>query len=102
MNNNTLIYYFDRETIHGSAKYADMMKVDSKLFMLVEKEFDEWMEWISTNTKDYFEMYFSDEAIYSKKGAIQEAITAIFDEMEQEKMVYIETKNFDFAAIFQG
>jgi len=63
--------------------YLKNQKIDSNLFLAIDKIFDQWLE--STNpANEYFDMYYSDEAIYEKKGAIIYAIENIYDYMSDE------------------
>lgn len=77
--------------------------LDSALFMKIEEIFDTWLE-NSNPAGEYEEKYFGWDAIYSKKGAIWQAIDMIFDYMEEEelKVISIDHPSLDFWAIFEG
>lgn len=75
-----LIKNIDRESDKGLLQYRQLLRTDSELFQEVEKIFDDYIE----GRGELEEMYFSDDAIYTKKGAIQQAIESIFDTMDEE------------------
>jgi hypothetical protein len=96
------VHNFDRETIEGILKFTEIMQPDSLLFQEIEKEFNAWIEG-SNPANEYMEMYFGDDAIYSKSGAIQDAIRQIFEVMDEEDLQFITTNDqrLDFDANFQ-
>jgi len=96
------VYNFDRETTAGALKFAELLNSDSLLFQEIEKEFNAWIEG-SNPANEYQEMYFGDDAIYSKSGAIQDAIRQIFEVMDEENLIFITTNDhrLDFDASFQ-
>lgn len=70
----------------------------SPVFQAVEKEFDAWIEG-SNPANEYQEKYFGDESIYTKRGAIEQAIVEMHEQADDTgENVYI--KDFDFDAIF--
>lgn len=93
------LYYFDRNK--QPEKYNTVLKSDSSLFLFVETQFDNWIK-NSNPANEYEEKYFGEEAIYSKKGAIEGAIEAVFDEMEENCKLSLDLNTFDYDAIFQG
>ena len=56
--------------------------MDTPLFDYLEKEFDDWMD---SASRDYHDMYFSDEAIYTRSGAIKGAIEVIDDTISEDR-----------------
>lgn len=56
--------------------------MDTPLFDYLEKEFDDWMD---SASRDYHDMYFSDEAIYTRSGAIKGAIEVIDDTISDDR-----------------
>jgi hypothetical protein len=95
------VFNFNRETEAGLAKYQALKKTDSWLFQAVEKEFDSWID-SSNPSSEYEDMYFSEEAIYTKKGAIQGAIELIFEFMDEEKLpfVFLNDNRLDLTSAF--
>ena len=86
--------------IYPNTNYQTAAKLDSPIFLAVEKEFWAWFE--NTNpASEYEEMYFGDEAIYSKKGAILQAIEEMIDEADTTGKP-VNLKTFDIDGIFQG
>ncbi len=85
--------------VYPNANYSNLMKLDSPVFLAVEKEFWAWLE--STNpANEYEEMYFGEDAIYDKKQAIQSAIDEMLNEADETgKPVLVST--FDFDAVFK-
>lgn len=81
-------------------------KTDSPIFKFIESEFDDWMDWVTIHRKEYWEMYFSDEAIYSKKSAIRAAISQALEWAEEANARTLNEKkiktNIDLDAIFQA
>ena len=96
-----IIYNFNRETESGYKKYRDLFKLDSWLFKAIEKQFDDFMDDYGDRS-ELREMYESDEAIYSKKGAIHQAIEELFDYMDEEGLKSTDLNKFDLEGIFQG
>ena len=96
------IYNIDTETEKGEQEYLQHCKYDSPLFKHIEEKFDNWIE--EPHRKEYREMYFSDEAIYEKAGAITGAIESIFDTMNEERLNYIYSNDprLDFESQFEG
>ena len=97
------IYNIDRESDAGLATYLAHKRTDSLLFKAIEAEFDKWIE----NYKggmEYSEMYFSEDAIYSKKGAIHEAIEMIFEIMDEYELGFImlDDQRIDVLCAFAG
>jgi len=82
------IFNINRETEPGLKRYQELMNTDSWLFLAVEKEFYTWID-NSNPANEYFDMYFSDDAIYTKKGAIRGAIEQIFEVMDEYKLPFI-------------
>ncbi len=97
------IFNLDTETEAGLKAYNAHKRTDSPLFHAVEKEFDKWMEH-NNSASEYDEMYFGDEAIYTKEGAIIQGIEQIFEVMNEYNLQSIElTDNrLDLECAFQG
>jgi len=93
------IFNIDQETDAGYMAYKAMTKTDSPVFQAIEKEFDRWIE----GRRDYEKMYFSDEAIYTKKGAIIQAIDQTLEVMEEYKLKWIDLNDsrLDLWAAFE-
>jgi hypothetical protein len=73
------------------------------IFKAVEAVFDHWIK-NSNPANEYKEMYFGEDAIYTKRGAIVAGIEAVMEYMWENKISYMTTKDFykiDFAAIFE-
>lgn len=63
---------------------------DSELFQFIESQF---LDWIDDNEgRDIVDMYYSEDAIYDKRGAIVESIYGISSKMEEENLT---TLNLD-------
>ena len=67
---------------------SEAMKVSSPIFKAVENEFHNWLE-NSNPAMEYADMYFSEDAIYDKKSAIQSGVEQIFDVMEENNLPFI-------------
>jgi len=93
------IFNIDQETDAGYMAYKAMTKTDSSVFQAIEKEFDKWID----GRPDYNEMYFSDEAVYTKKGAIIQAIDQALEVMEEYKLKWIDLNDsrLDLWAAFE-
>jgi hypothetical protein len=84
--------------IYPNTNYSEVSRVDHPIFQAVENEFNNWID-NSNPALEYHEQYFSDEAIYSKKQAIQGAISEMIDEA-QETGAPVKISSFDFDAVF--
>jgi hypothetical protein len=73
-----------------------MVHPSNAMFQYVEKKFWDWIESQRAETK---EMYFSDDAIYDKKGAIVGAIEAALEEANEEQKP-VDMAKFDYDAVF--
>ena len=62
------------------AKSAD----DNPLWDYIENDWNDWYDHESENNKELEEMYYGEEAIYSKKGAIRQAIDDVADQIADE------------------
>lgn len=80
------------------------LPTDSPLWLAMEQEFDNWLE-NSNPASEYHEKYFGEDAIYTKHGAIVQAIEdlIIWAEEEERKVVTHSDlkKYFDAAASFE-
>ncbi len=86
--------------IYPNAVYGTMANPSHPVFQAVEAEFWKWLE-SSNPAMEYEAMYFSDEAVCNKRGAIEQAIEEMINEANEEgKAVLVRT--FDFDAIFAG
>ena len=94
------IFNINTETDAGLAKYQSLMRTDSWLFKAMEREFDNYMD-ANGDRNELSEMYFSEDAIYEKKGAIRGAIEMIFDQMNEENLPFIFLKDVDLSCAFQ-
>ena len=84
--------------IYPNSNQSNLSDTSHPVFLAVEKEFWGWLE-SSNPANEYEEMYFGDDAIYTKKGAIIGAIEEMINEAnETNKPVLVST--FDFDAIF--
>ncbi len=86
--------------IYPNASYSELSKLDSKLFTELENDFHEFIE-NSNPCMEYEEMYYGEDAIYSKKGAILQCIEEIIDEAKETNKP-VDTRKFDTWGIFQG
>jgi hypothetical protein len=73
-----------------------MASPSNAMFQYVERKF--W-EWIESQRKEVKEMYFSDDAIYEKKGAIIGAIESALEEATEENKP-VDMAKFDYDAVF--
>jgi hypothetical protein len=71
-----------------------MCSPSAPIFKAVEGVFDQWMK-DSNPASEYYEMYFGEEAIYTKRGAIVGGIEAVIEYMIENNLTYITTKNFN-------
>ena len=84
--------------VYPNSNYSQLTALDHPIFLAVEKEFWLWLE--STNpAMEYEEMYFGDDAIYDKKGAIRGAIEEMMYEADETGKPVLISK-FDFDAVF--
>lgn len=93
----------DTETDKGLEERLAHNKMGSPLFLHLDSKFDKFIEeWGQNN--DLEEKYYSDEAIYTKKGAIIQAIEHIFEVMDEEKLSHISTDSplLDFEGQWAG
>lgn len=86
--------------VYPNSDFSKLSALDSPVFAAIEKEFDDFIEH-SNPASEYEEMYFGDEAIYSKKGAIRQAIEEMMDEADITGKP-VDIKTFDLWGIFQG
>lgn len=87
-------------TIYPNTNYETAARLDSAIFAAVENEFNNWIE-SSNPANEYDEMYFGEDSIYTKKGAIRQAIEELIAEADETQKP-VSFKHFDFDAIFQG
>ena len=83
------IYNIDTETVTGSKRYDALMKTDSWLFQACEKIWNDWFDDAIKHNSEIEDMYYSDDAIYTKKGAIRGMIEQIFECMNEENLPFI-------------
>lgn len=71
----------------------DVYKVSSSapIFKAVEAVFNQWYKWQDQDTKD---MYYSEDAIYTTRGAIIGGIEAVIEYMFENNLNYITTREF--------
>lgn len=71
----------------------DVFKVSSSapIFLAVEAVFNKWFSWQCQDTKD---MYYSEDAIYTTRGAILGGIENVIEYMVENKKTYITTEEF--------
>lgn len=84
-----------------NSNISEAMKTSSPVFKAVENEFNNWMD-NSNPAMEYADMYFSEDAIYDKKGAIQSAIEQIFEVMEENNLpfIYLNDSRLDLDCAF--
>lgn len=70
------------------------------IFKFIEKQFHEWMDG-SNPASEYKKMYYGEDAIYTKRGAIEQAIEAAQQEADETQKP-VDLRVFDYDAIFQG
>tara|TARA_R110000868_G_scaffold12456_7_gene59537 strand:+ start:9566 stop:9874 length:309 start_codon:yes stop_codon:yes gene_type:complete len=81
------------------------IKVSSSapIFIAVEAVFSNWLK-NSNPASEYYDMYYSEDAIYTTRGAIIGGIEAIIEYMTETGKTYITTTEFakiDIEAAFQ-
>lgn len=95
------VFNINTATEAGLRAYRAHFHTSSPLFKAVEKEFNEWMD-NSNPASEYHDMYFSEDAIYDKKGAIHGAIEQIFEVMNEENLpfIFLNDKRLDLTCAF--
>ena len=84
--------------VYPNSNLLTLCNPSHPVFLAVEKEFWDWID--STNpAQEYEAMYFSDEAIFNKRGAIEQAIEDMINEANEENKPVIVAR-FDFDAVF--
>jgi antirestriction protein len=75
---------------------------ESTLFQYIENEFENWIE--DYEGRDVVDMYYSDEAIYSKKGAILGSIEEISNIMVEDNLqtLNLDEDESDLTALWYG
>jgi hypothetical protein len=63
-------------------------KTSSAVFQLIEKVWWQWFEETKEHNSEIEDMYFSEDAIYCKKGAIIQAIEQIAEVAEETNKTY--------------
>ncbi len=84
--------------VYPNADYSKLSSLDHPIFLAVEREFWNWLN-SSNPAMEYEDMYFSDDAIYDKKQAIQGAIEEMICEADETNKP-VEIASFDFDAVF--
>lgn len=71
----------------------DTYKISSSapLFKAVETVFNQWYSYQYQDTKD---MYYSEDAIYTTRGAIIGGIENVIEYMTEKNLTYITTREF--------
>ncbi len=72
---------------------------DHPVFQYVEKRFDDWIE-NSNPASENDEKYFGEDAIYTKRGAIEQALENLIDEA-QETGKPVDVTKFDLECAFE-
>ena len=95
------VFNIDRNTEQGLKNYLALFQSSHPLFKAVEKEFNDWLD-NSNPASEYSEMYFSEDAIYDKAGAIRGGIEQIFEVMDEENLpfIYLNDKRLDLTCAF--
>lgn len=70
------------------------------IFQYIEKRFDAWIK-DSNPAMEYEEKYYGEDAIYTKRGAIEQAIENLIEEA-YERCTAINVATFDIEAAFEG
>jgi hypothetical protein len=94
----------EREWIEAKNQYIQSLKnPEDPTFQAIEKMFDNWIE-KSNPAMEYKEKYFGEDAIYTKHGAIEQAIDTVFEYLDQEDLNYVEINDLglDLIAQFEG
>jgi hypothetical protein len=84
--------------IYPNSNLTALGNVAHVVFQFIETQFHNWIE-SSNPANEYKEMYFGDEAIYTKKGAIRQAIETAIDEANETGKP-VDMKRFDYDAVF--
>ncbi len=83
--------------VYPNSNISQITSISHPIFKYVEQKFWQWIDCARHEIKD---MYFSEDAIYDKKGAIIQAIeNALEEAVESGKPVNL--SNFDLAAAFE-
>ena len=64
----------DKKYINFDTENTSHYKVESPVFQFFEKLWYSWFEEESSHNSEIEDMYFSEEAIYTRKGAIRQAM----------------------------
>lgn len=86
-----IVKNIDIQTDEGLLEYHTLLQPKSPLFKEIEKKFNTYLD--ESNDSDLRDMYFSEDRIYSAKGAIQEAIEQIFEVMNENNLKQIDTNS---------
>lgn len=97
------MHYHDQETSEGRSAFDAERSVHNPIFQAIEAKFDAWMDAQREAGTEAEEQYFGDEAIYTKKGAIREAMWQIQYLMEENGITSIDLDDpkIDYDAFFQ-
>ena len=98
------MHYHDQETSEGRAAFAAERNTAHPAFQAIEAKFDTWMDAQREAGTEAEEQYFGDEAIYTKKGAIREAMWQIQYVMQEAGITSIDhdDNRIDYDEIFQS
>ena len=85
--------------IYKNSNISELRKTSHPVFQAVETEFNKWIDSQDTETK---EKYFSEEAIYTVKGAIRDGIEYALDTLESENKPFMRVNEFDFWEVWES
>lgn len=85
--------------VYPNQTMEQLNSFDHPVFQYLDKRFNEWIE-SSNPAMEYEEQYYGEEAICTKRGAIEQALENLIDEArETGKPVNVAT--FDIEAAFE-
>jgi len=84
--------------VYPTASLENLNSSGHPVFKFIEKKFFDWIE-ATPPGAEYQEKYFGEEAIYSLRGAVEQAIEAVIEEAKEENAP-VDLEAFDFDAVF--
>lgn len=85
--------------VYPNQTIEQLNSFENPVFQHIEKQFDEWLKH-SNPAMEYEEKYYGDEAIYTKRGAIAQAIENLIEEANESNKP-VNVKTFDIECAFE-